>query len=115
MVGPDVSCATHVLGDRQRLRIKVTDTGLGIPPESVERLFVPFERVGSEHSAIEGTGLGLPLAEAMGGTLDLASTPSRAAPSGSSCRWSRARSSGTSAAGRPSPAPRSRQSTPGRP
>jgi PAS domain S-box-containing protein len=112
MVGPDVSCATHVLGDRQRLkqvllnllsnavkynreggsvhlacepvagqrlRIKVTDTGLGIPPESVERLFVPFERVGSEHSAIEGTGLGLPLskrlAEAMGGTLDLASTP----------------------------------------
>jgi PAS domain S-box-containing protein len=112
MVGPNVSCATHVLGDRQRLkqvllnllsnavkynreggsvhlacepvagqrlRIKVTDTGLGIPPESVERLFVPFERVGSEHSAIEGTGLGLPLskrlAEAMGGTLDLASTP----------------------------------------
>jgi PAS domain S-box-containing protein len=112
LVGPDVACATHVLGDRQRLkqvllnllsnavkynreggsvqlacepvdggrlRIKVTDTGLGIPPESVERLFVPFERVGSEHSAIEGTGLGLPLskrlAEAMGGTLDLASTP----------------------------------------
>jgi CheY-like chemotaxis protein len=58
----------------ERLRIKVTDTGLGIPPEAVERLFVPFERVASQQSAIEGTGLGLPLskrlAEAMGGTLE---------------------------------------------
>jgi signal transduction histidine kinase len=43
------------------------------------RLFVPFERVAREQSAIEGTGLGLPLskrlAEARGGTLDLESTP----------------------------------------
>ena len=63
----------------ERLRIKVTDTGLGIPPEALGRLFVPFERVAREQSAIEGTGLGLPLskrlAEAMGGTLDLESTP----------------------------------------
>jgi signal transduction histidine kinase/ActR/RegA family two-component response regulator len=62
-----------------RLRIKVTDTGLGIPPEAVERLFVPFERLGGRQRAVEGTGLGLPhsksLAEAMGGTLDLTSVP----------------------------------------
>jgi CheY-like chemotaxis protein/anti-sigma regulatory factor (Ser/Thr protein kinase) len=62
-----------------RLRVTVTDTGPGIPPGSIERLFVPFERLGSEHSAVEGTGLGLPLskrlAEAMGGTLEVASTP----------------------------------------
>jgi signal transduction histidine kinase len=45
VTGPEVSCATHVLGDRERLRIKVTDTGLGIPPEALGRLFVPFERV----------------------------------------------------------------------
>jgi PAS domain S-box-containing protein len=59
------------------MRVKVTDTGLGIPPESIERLFVPFDRLGSEQTSIEGTGLGLPLtkslAEAMGGTLGVAS------------------------------------------
>jgi PAS domain S-box-containing protein len=61
------------------LRIKVTDTGVGIPPESLERLFVPFDRLGSERTAVEGTGLGLPLSrrltEAMGGTLGVVSTP----------------------------------------
>ena len=61
-----------------RLRIKVTDTGLGIPPEAIGRLFVPFERVASQPSAIEGTGLGLPLskrlAEAMGGNLEVSTT-----------------------------------------
>jgi CheY-like chemotaxis protein len=47
----------------ERLRIKVTDTGLGISPEALGRLFVPFERVAREQSAIEGTGLGLPLSK----------------------------------------------------
>ena len=63
----------------RRLRIKVADTGPGIAPEALERLFVPFERLGSERRAVEGTGLGLSLskglAEAMGGALDLATTP----------------------------------------
>jgi len=62
-----------------RLRVKVTDTGPGISAASLERLFVPFERLGSEQSGIEGAGLGLPLsqrlAEAMGGTLEVATTP----------------------------------------
>jgi len=60
----------------ERLRITVADTGPGIAADSLERLFVPFERLTSEQSLIEGTGLGLPLskrlAEAMGGTLELA-------------------------------------------
>jgi signal transduction histidine kinase/ActR/RegA family two-component response regulator len=60
-----------------RLRIKVTDTGNGIPESQLERLFTPFERLGAERSDIEGTGIGLSLsrqlAEAMGGTLGVSS------------------------------------------
>jgi PAS domain S-box-containing protein len=60
-----------------RLRIEVIDSGPGIPPESQDRLFVPFERLESEQRGVEGTGLGLALskrlAEAMGGTLGVAS------------------------------------------
>jgi PAS domain S-box-containing protein len=55
------------------VRIRVTDTGPGIPPDKAARLFVPFDRLGSEREGIEGTGLGLALskslAQAMGGTL----------------------------------------------
>lgn len=56
-----------------RLRIKVRDTGPGISPEKIARLFVPFDRLGAEQTEIEGTGLGLVLCkhlvEAMGGSL----------------------------------------------
>ena len=56
-----------------RLRIKVSDTGNGIPQEQLGRLFTPFERLGAERSEIEGTGIGLSLSrqltEAMGGFL----------------------------------------------
>ena len=62
-----------------RLRVKVTDTGPGIPADKIERLFTPFDRLGAEQSEVEGTGLGLSLskhlAEAMGGTLRIESAP----------------------------------------
>lgn len=61
------------------VRIGVQDTGEGIPPEKVGRLFIPFERLGAEHGGVEGTGLGLALSqrltEAMGGRLLLDTTP----------------------------------------
>jgi PAS domain S-box-containing protein len=57
--------------------IRVSDTGPGIPPESMARLFTPFDRLGAEGSDVEGTGLGLSLAkslvEAMGGRLSIQS------------------------------------------
>jgi hypothetical protein len=53
------------------LRISVTDTGIGIPAERIKELFQPFGRLEAEHSAIEGTGIGLSitrnLVELMGG------------------------------------------------
>ncbi len=59
------------------VRIDVADTGAGIPAEKQSLLFQPFERLGAEQSAIEGTGLGLAvskgLTEAMGGRIGLQS------------------------------------------
>ena len=57
--------------------MRITDTGRGIAPEDLERLFSPFDRLGAEQSAIEGTGLGLALSklmvEAMNGRLGVES------------------------------------------
>lgn len=55
------------------LHMEVRDTGPGISPANLERLFTPFERLGAETKGIEGTGLGLAhakrLTEAMRGTI----------------------------------------------
>jgi CheY-like chemotaxis protein len=54
-------------------RLVVTDTGSGIAPQHLARLFTPFDRLGLENSAVEGTGLGLALCQrlmhAMGGEI----------------------------------------------
>ncbi len=58
--------------------ILVTDTGMGIPADQLACLFQPFNRLGAESSAVEGTGIGLvlsrQLADMMGGTLNVTST-----------------------------------------
>jgi PAS domain S-box-containing protein len=58
--------------------IAVRDTGPGISPQDLPKLFVPFERLGASSSEVEGTGLGLVLSQrmvvAMGGTLSVEST-----------------------------------------
>ncbi|MGH8514566.1 MAG: ATP-binding response regulator, partial [Gammaproteobacteria bacterium] len=67
--------------DEARLRISVTDTGPGIAPEHMERLFTPFDRLGAGETGIEGTGIGLALSkklvELMGGRIQARSEVGR--------------------------------------
>jgi len=61
-----------------RFRLSIADDGVGMSPEALSRLFVPFERLGAEATGVPGTGLGLALArdltELMGGTIGVDST-----------------------------------------
>jgi len=63
---------------QQRMRVSVKDTGAGLPPEKLAQLFQPFNRLGQETSAEEGTGIGLVvtkrLVELMGGAIGVEST-----------------------------------------
>lgn len=58
-----------------RWRVEIVDDGPGIPAAQRARLFTPFERLGAEATAVEGTGLGLVLSQGliqqMGGVLGL--------------------------------------------
>ncbi len=58
-----------------QVSITVSDTGIGISPSAIDRLFTPFDRLGAERLTIEGSGLGLALAknlvEAMKGAISV--------------------------------------------
>lgn len=53
-----------------KLRIVVSDTGLGIPADKQEFLFQPFSRLGAEKSDIEGNGIGLALSKRLAGLMN---------------------------------------------
>ena len=71
----EISCQ---ITDNARVRTAIADTGIGISPEHLDKLFEPFQRLGAERTEIEGTGLGLAISkgliEAMGGTIEVDST-----------------------------------------
>lgn len=59
------------------LRVRISDTGIGISAEYQQQMFRSFSRLGQENTGIEGSGIGLiitkNLLEAMGGKLDFES------------------------------------------
>ncbi len=65
-----------------KLRISVTDTGIGIKPEELNNIFEPFhQQSGQSNRKYGGTGLGLSiskgLAERMQGSIEVESTPGK--------------------------------------
>ncbi len=59
--GGSVNIGTEVDENNRLLRVTVTDTGVGIPPDEVEHVFDKFYRVAENKTKAEGTGLGLSL------------------------------------------------------
>ncbi len=71
-----VECSTTTTDGH--VRVTVTDTGAGLPPEKLAQLFQPFNRLGQEANTEEGTGIGLVvskrLVELMDGAIGVEST-----------------------------------------
>jgi len=71
-----------VWADPEVLCIAVVDTGVGIAPADLDKVFQPFGRIDDAYTrTAEGTGLGMPITKSFmelhGGTVDLLSEPGR--------------------------------------
>ena len=68
----------NVVDNKQSLTIEVSDTGIGMRSEDMDKLFTNFERLDLKRNrSVEGTGLGLPITKnllvAMGGDITVSS------------------------------------------
>lgn len=69
-----IETGTVVRDGREWVRVRVADTGRGIPPEELDKIFVPFHT-----TKTQGTGLGLPICRQLlaqhGGSIKVESRP----------------------------------------
>ena len=63
----------------KKIRFAVEDTGVGMTPEQLDKIFLPFEQVGDRSRRLQGTGLGLAISkkivQLMGSNLAVESKP----------------------------------------
>ncbi len=76
----EVRVSAVAVDDDQSIAFTVADTGIGIPPEDIERIFDEYAQVDNPlQRTAKGTGLGLPLskrlAELLGGDITVESEP----------------------------------------
>ena len=70
-----------ILAERtpDKVKVRIIDTGHGIDPDNLDKVFQPFTRLGHDQKKIEGTGIGMAIArnlvEAQGGEIGVISTP----------------------------------------
>ncbi len=51
------------------IRFLIEDTGIGMSPDQLEKIFLPFEQVGEAKQRSEGTGLGLTISQRIAGLM----------------------------------------------
>lgn len=56
--------------DTERLHFEVEDTGIGIPADKLQEIFLPFHQIGDRRSRAEGTGLGLSISREIVSRMD---------------------------------------------
>lgn len=57
------SVSLKVKLNNEKIRFQIEDTGVGMAPEEIEKIFLPFEQVGDSKKQAEGTGLGLAITQ----------------------------------------------------
>jgi PAS domain S-box-containing protein len=81
VVRAGIQSAAAATSEGVGLQFEIEDTGSGIDPEEIDRLFEPFGQTATGRKSQQGTGLGLPISkrfvELMGGQIDVRSTPGR--------------------------------------
>jgi signal transduction histidine kinase len=65
-----VEVGARAASNRTQLIFTVTDTGIGIAPEEIDRIFGAFERASHLPKAVEGTGLGLAISREIARNMD---------------------------------------------
>ncbi len=74
--GGEVIVSSETL-DGDKVRLSISDTGIGIPEDKMDNLFKPFDRLGKEGTNIKGAGIGLTivkrLVESMGAQISVES------------------------------------------